>query len=68
MANDPLSEMIFLVGRTRDLDMVQAWINDAREAAPTDLTIQTELDNQQASLTRKRNLLEMVMLEIRSKN
>lgn len=66
--NDPLRTLIELNAQSRDLDMVQSWINEARVSSPENQRIQLSLDRQQDDLDAKRALIRLVMLDISSRN
>lgn len=65
---DPISTLIQLNEVTRNLDMVQSWVDAARVAATTNQVVQLELDRQQTDIDRKRELIQLAMLDISSRN
>lgn len=65
---DPITTLIQLNDATRNLDMVQSWIDGARVAALANQYVQLELDRQQADVDRKRKLIQLTMLDISSRN
>ena len=65
---DPLTTLIQLTDEIRDLDMVQSWIDNARTAAPANQHVQLELDRQQTNVNRKRELIQLMMFDISSRN
>jgi hypothetical protein len=68
MGRDPITTLFQLTDELQDLNMVQGWIDGAREAAPTNQLVQLELDRRQEQINRKRAWIAMVMLDIRSRN
>ena len=65
---DPIDTLMQFTDALSDLDMVQDWINDARTATPTNQRVQLELDRQQTEIDRKRQLIQLMMLDISSRN
>jgi len=52
----------------QDLEMVQSWIDKARDAAPTNQSVQAELDRQQSNIHYQRARIELAMNHIRNSN
>lgn len=65
---DPITTLIQLNEASLDLDLFQTWIDGARVIAQTNQPIQLELDRQQTEIDKKRRLIELTMLDIRSRN
>jgi len=65
---DPITTLIELNHESLHLDMIQSWIDGAREAAPTNQRVQLELDRQQASVDNKRFMIGAIMASIRNNN
>jgi ribosomal protein S18 len=63
-----LDTLIHYVSQLKDLDMVQDWIANARDATPTNLRVQHSLHHRQVELDIKRARIEVEMLEIASRN
>ena len=65
---NPITTLAHLNGLTLELDQVQEWIDYARVAAPTNQTVQLELDRKQTEINERRQLIEFVMVDIASRN
>jgi len=68
MARDHLDLLFDLTDQIVELDVAQVWINEARQMARANQVAQLVLDRQQTELDRKRNLIEAMMADIRSRN
>lgn len=64
----PLAVLMELNSVSRDLDMVQAWIDGARVVSATNQTVQLELDRQQTAIDQKRVYIELKMFDISCRN
>jgi hypothetical protein len=65
---DPINTLIQLTDQIQNLDMVQSWIDNARSAAPATQVVQLELDRCQTEIDSKRALIQLMMLDIASRN
>lgn len=65
---NPFTTLFELTDQIQELDMVQSWIDHARNAAPTNQHVQLELNRQQFDIHRKRALIAQIMLDISSRN
>jgi hypothetical protein len=65
---DHLTTLFQYVDEIEELDRVQGWINEAREAAPTNQVVQLNLDRQQSELDRRRAFVALMMADIRNRN
>jgi len=64
----PLDTLMALTHQIRGLDEVQGWVDLVRASAPTDQTIQLEMDRRQAEIDEKRARIALLMLDISSRN
>ena len=65
---DNLSTIIAFTQQIDKLDMVQSWIDEARLAAPTNLTVQQKLDFHQRDIDSEREFIKLAMADLRSRN
>ena len=66
--SDPINKLIMLNEATTTLNETQSMIDEARLAAPTNQVVQQELDRQQRVLDKKRKFIELVKIDISSRN
>ena len=64
----PLIALVRLNEITLDLNMEQNWINHARKAASRNQIVQLSLDRQQTAIDAKREMIELAMFDIASRN
>jgi hypothetical protein len=65
---NPITTLAQLNEITLELDQVQSWVDHARFAAPTNQRVQLNLDREQTEIDRKRELIELAMIDIASRN
>lgn len=66
--SDPISILVELNSITLQLNGVQTRIDSARSAHPTNGLLQLQLDRKQAAVDERRRVVEMVKLDIASRN
>lgn len=66
--DDPLTQLVRFTDGLANLDMVQSWLDAAREAFPDDPEYQFIIEAQQNRVNIRRNFIEMAMASIRSRN
>jgi hypothetical protein len=65
---DPINMLFAFTDEIQHLDLVQSWIDDAREAAPANQHVQLVLDRKQVEIDRKRAMITIMMADIRRRN
>lgn len=66
--SQPILTLLELSASMADLDMIQSWVDQARIAAPTNQVVQAKLDQQQIEIDTKRAQINLMMLDISSRN
>jgi len=65
---NPITKLARINEITLELNMEQRWIDHAREAARTNQIVQLSLDRQQTAVDAKREMIEIAMFDISSRN
>jgi hypothetical protein len=68
VVRNPITKLARLNEITLELNMEQGWIDHARKAAPKNQVVQLELDRQQTAVNARREMIEIAMFEISSRN
>lgn len=64
----PFFMLLRFIGELDHLDTAQALIDETRSVTPTEHVLQLELDRRQTELHLRRARINMMMLDIRSRN